>query len=180
MILDTLIESARHEHSRKVSIISGMLAGYAGYSTDEAALIEQAALFHDAGKTDIPPEILNKPGVLTTQEFSVIKTHARKGGNRIKEALRVLAAARLIAENHHEKLDGTGYHGLTTTGIHPYARLVAVADVLDALLSKRAYKDSWGMDETLGYIKSGAGTHFDVDIVTALLVHSDEIMSLYA
>lgn len=179
MILDALIESARLAHSRRVSKISELLSGYAGYSKEESAFIGQAALFHDVGKCDIPLEILNKSGPLTEREFDIIKTHTRKGGNRIADALRVLAAAKLIAEHHHEKLDGTGYRRLAAIEIHPYAKLVAVADVFDALLSKRAYKDSWGAGETLGYIKSGAGTHFDPTIVAVLLAYEDEIMSLY-
>ena len=179
MNLQALIDSTNYEHSRKVSEISGLLAKYAGYSCVEAMVISQAALYHDIGKCDISPEILNKPGALTAQEYNIVKCHTQLGRDRIQEALRVLTAASEIAESHHERSDGTGYHGLAAEEIHPYARLVAVADVYDALISKRSYKNALNISEALSYLKDRSGVQFDKDIVTALLAHIDEIVALY-
>lgn len=179
MNLQAFINKTDFAHSRKVSELSGLLAGYMGYSGSEAEIIEQAALFHDIGKCDIPPEILGKPGGLTSQEFEIVKTHTLLGGERIKEALQILFAAYLVANNHHEKLDGTGYNGLLSDKIHPYAKLVSVADVFDALASKRAYKDAWSIDDVFGYLKNQSGTQFDVEIVAILLAHKNEVAALY-
>ena len=179
MDLQAFVNMTDFEHSRKVSELSRLLAGYMGYSGSEAELIGQAALFHDIGKCEIDPAILNKPGLLTPQEFAVIKSHTQLGGGRIKEMLDILTAACLIAETHHERWDGSGYIGLTGDQIHPYSRLVSVVDVLDALRSKRAYKNAWDMGEVFGYLEKQSGIHFDTAVVSALLAHKDEITAIY-
>jgi HD-GYP domain-containing protein (c-di-GMP phosphodiesterase class II) len=167
-------------HSQKVSEISGLLAGYAGYSPETAGLIRQAAQYHDVGKSEIDPAILNKLGRLTPQEYDTVKTHAELGARRIDRALEILAAAKIIAEQHHEKICGLGYpHGLSGNAIHPYSRIVAVADVYDALASKRAYKGAWDTGDILRYMESESGTHFDGSIIRLLLAHSDEVAALY-
>ncbi|GHU80103.1 hypothetical protein FACS1894191_4530 [Clostridia bacterium] len=181
MDLDALIGSVNFAHSKKVSEISGILAKHAGYSVEETDLIRQAALFHDLGKADVPKEILNKPGALTEQEFNIIKTHTQLGSRRIEETLRVLSAACVIAREHHEKWSGqNGYIGLAGENIHPYARLVACADVFDALISRRSYKAGWDKNEVCGYLSSQSGIQFDVRMIGLLLEHTDEIMTLYA
>lgn len=179
MNLTELTASTNYDHSRNVSIISGVLAKHIGYVAEEIAIIEEAALYHDIGKQEIPASILRKPGALTPQEFEIIKTHTRIGCDRIAEALRLLSAAATVAAEHHEKLDGSGYMGLSGAEIHPYAKLVAVADVFDALLSRRAYKPAWEPGEVLQYMHGQAGTHFDREIVAVLLAHADEIMRIY-
>jgi putative nucleotidyltransferase with HDIG domain len=174
-----LVKLTHFDHSQKVSEISGLLAGYAGYPADTADLIRQAALYHDVGKAEIPASILNKPGKLTEQEFETVKAHTQLGTQKIAAALEVLSAAALIASQHHEKLSGKGYMGLCGEEIHPYARIVAVADVFDALISKRAYKDAWGVEDVLRYMQDQSGIHFDMTIVWLLLRHIPEIMALY-
>lgn len=177
MELNTL---THYDHSRMVSKISGLLAGYIGYSPTEATLIEQAALFHDVGKVDIDPAILNKPGALTEREFALVKAHTQLGVNRIASVLQMLSAAAVIAAQHHEHVDGKGgYMGLSGESIHPYARIAAVADVFDALISRRAYKQSWGQQEVCAYMQQQAGLQFDPESVAVLLAHVDEIMELY-
>lgn len=150
-----------------------------GYSRGEAEIIGEAALYHDIGKCFIPPELLDRPGALTQQEFEIVKGHTRLGSEKLQEAQRVLSAAYRIAKYHHERWDGSGYLGLTGRNIDPYARLAAVADVYDALASKRAYKDALKAQEVLGYLKKYSGIQFDKDVVSALLAHAGEIAALY-
>lgn len=169
----------KYEHSQKVSEISGLLAKKAGYSCADVQIIKQAALLHDIGKCEISNEILNKPGKLTPQEYDVIKKHTQLGSEIIKEALLVMLAAYRIANNHHERWDGSGYYGLAGNNIDPFARLVAVADVLDALMSKRAYKDCWSLNEAFSYLDKQSGVQFDREIVSVLLSIPNEISALY-
>lgn len=150
-----------------------------GYPTAEAEVVKEAALFHDIGKCGIPPEILGKRGPLTSGEYEIVKTHAALGSERISEALRVLSAAEIVSKSHHERLNGSGYYGLAGGGIHPYARLVAVADVYDALITKRVYKRAWGENEVLEYFTSLSGIEFDPEIVSALFACTQEIAGLY-
>jgi putative nucleotidyltransferase with HDIG domain len=179
MTIQSLAQSTRYTHSQQVSRISKVLARYAGFTAHEVEVIEQAALLHDLGKCEIPDHILNKPGALTDAEFEVIKTHTRIGRERLTEFLQVLAAAAVIASQHHERMDGCGYMGIPGMEIHPYARLVAVADVYDALISRRAYKDAWSQEKVLHYMSSQSGSHFDMKYVSMLLEHVDEVMALY-
>ena len=179
MDLQAFVNMTNFEHSRKVSELSSLLARYIGYSDSEAEMIGQAALFHDVGKCQITPEILRKPGALTPQEFDVIKSHTQLGSDRIKEMLDVLSAACSIAMCHHEKWDGSGYHGLAAEQIPPLARLVSVVDVLDALVSVRPYKNAWKIGEVFGYLKKQSGIQFDAAVVSALLAHKDEVKAIY-
>lgn len=167
------------EHSKCVSRIAGLLAQYAGYDTCESDIIEQAALYHDVGKCDIPAALLNKRGALTPQEYAIVKEHTRFGYERIIKAIQILNVACIIACQHHERIDGKGYIGLAGEDIHPVARLVAVADVFDALLAQRSYKAAWDKKTVVEYMQENSGTHFDADIVSILLNHADEIMTLY-
>jgi HD-GYP domain-containing protein (c-di-GMP phosphodiesterase class II) len=155
------------------------MANRAGYSPDEAAVIEQAALYHDIGKSDIPGRVLNKPGPLTEYEFSLIKTHTSLGYSKILNSIRVLTVAAAVCLDHHERPDGSGYNGRSGTDVHPYTRLVAVADVFDALYSKRAYKEAWDINHIRDYFKAQSGTQFDKDSVNLLFAGLDEILLLY-
>jgi putative nucleotidyltransferase with HDIG domain len=179
MNLDGLVKDACFAHSRQVSKISALLAQRAGYAQDEVMVIEQAALYHDIGKTDIPSEILNKPGALTQMEYEIVKTHTALGYERIAEAAKTLTIAAMVCREHHERPDGSGYSGMTATGIHPYSKLIAVADVFDALYSRRAYKESWGIPEIRRYFSEQSGTQFDAEIVQILLLAVENILALY-
>ncbi len=108
MDLCTLTSLADTGHSRKVSEISGLVAGFMGYSRDESELIGKAALYHDVGKSRVPREFLDKAGPLTEQEYETVKQHARLGGEMILGLIRILCAAYMMAVNHHERLDGSG------------------------------------------------------------------------
>ncbi len=167
-------------HSQKVSAISGLLARYAGYPPETVDIIRQAALYHDVGKSAIDPAILRKPGRLTEREYETVKAHTLLGAQRIADALNVLSVSKIIAEQHYEKMCGQGYpRGLSGDAIHPFSRIVAVADVYDALISRRAYKDAWSSADALLYMESESGAHFDAAIICLLLAHIDEISALY-
>lgn len=135
-----------------------------------------AAPLHDVGKIHIPDAILNKPGKLDTEEFSTMKTHAAAGSLIIDHIeastgeIEYLRIAKEMAEYHHERMDGKGYpHGITGDKIPLCARILAVADVFDAVTSKRCYKDAMPMDVAFAIIEEEAGTHFDTDVANAFL-----------
>ena len=140
-------------------------------------LIAKSAPLHDVGKIAIPDPILLKPGKLTDEEFAVIKTHAQRGyeilnraGEHMGERGEFLALAKEIAHCHHEKWDGSGYpQGLKGKEIPLSARLMAVADVFDALLSRRPYKEPMCVADAAAAIVAGKGKHFDPDVVDSFL-----------
>jgi len=142
---------------------------------DNITLMFKSAPLHDVGKVGIPDAILLKPGKLTDDEFTIMKTHAQLGADALMVAERELGSnsflhyAREIALTHHEKWDGSGYPaGLKGTQIPICGRLMAVADVYDALISKRVYKPAFPHEKAMAIIREGAGSHFDADVVAAL------------
>ncbi|MBO4901262.1 MAG: HD domain-containing protein [Lachnospiraceae bacterium] len=144
--------------------------------------IVNSAPLHDIGKIKVPDAILNKPGRLTDDEFTVMKTHTSAGSEIISGAMalvsdsRYLKEAKNLAAYHHEKWDGTGYPtGLKGEEIPLSARVMAVADVFDALLSKRSYKDPFTFEQAMDIIKEGSGKHFDPQIVQAFVDVSEEV-----
>ena len=135
-------------------------------------VICKSAPLHDIGKVGVPDAILNKPGKLTTEEFEVMKSHTTLGYEALQSAEAALGEnsfleiAKQIALTHHEKWDGSGYpDGLIGKSIPLTGRIMAVADVYDALISKRAYKQAFTHQEALKVISDGSGSHFDPDIV---------------
>lgn len=131
---------------------------------------------HDIGKVGIPDQILRKPGKLTAEEFSVMKTHTTIGASTLEAVTAAhknaayLVMAREIALTHHERWDGTGYpHGLSGRAIPLAGRITAVADVYDALTSKRSYKEAFTHERAVEIIKEGSGKHFDPQMVNAFL-----------
>ena len=149
-------------------------------------LLTKSAPLHDIGKVGIPDSILQKPGPLTPQEWEIMKTHARLGSDAIEQAevdveqsVAFLLLAKEIARWHHEKWDGSGYpDGLKGDAIPLSARLMAVADVFDALISPRVYKPAMPYDEARVIIVDGRGSHFDPDIVTAFLEDFDAMTAI--
>ncbi|SDS31113.1 response regulator [Pseudomonas oryzae] len=155
---------------------------FAGFLSDaNIQLLFKTAPMHDIGKIGIPDSILLKPGRLDAQEFHVMQSHASLGGEAIARAERLagrevpfLRIAREIAQSHHEKWDGTGYpQGLGGDDIPISARLMALADVYDALISSRVYKTAMSHDEAVKIICAGKGSHFDPDMVDAFLELQD-------
>ena len=149
-------------------------------------LMLKSAPLHDIGKVGIPDSILLKPGSLTTEEFAIMKTHTTLGHDAIMRAEKLvdstvsfLRFAREIAYTHHEKWDGTGYpRGISGTDIPVAGRLMAVADVYDALISKRVYKGPMAQEEASAIIISGAGTQFDPEIVDAFCRCKDQLAEI--
>jgi len=151
-------------------------------------IIVKAAPLHDIGKVGIPDHILLKPGPLTPDEWDIMKTHARLGAEAIEEALEgeedhaplaFLHIAMDIAHSHHEKWDGSGYpEGIKGIAIPMPARLMAVADVFDALISRRVYKPPMAFDEAAEIIKAGSGSHFDPDVVAAFLANFEDFRQI--
>jgi putative two-component system response regulator len=155
-------------------------------SPENIALLFKTAPLHDIGKVGIPDRILLKPGRFTPEEFEVMKTHTTLGRDAIDRAQKALAVplpffeiAREIAYSHQEKWDGSGYpEGLSGDRIPISARLMAVADVYDALISRRVYKEPMPHEKAVAIIREGAGSHFDPDIVEAFLSLQDEFLAI--
>ena len=154
---------------------------------DEIDQIARSAPLHDIGKVAIPDGILLKPGKLTTEEFTVMKTHAMQGWEMLRRAAErmggesgpMLRYAMQIARYHHEKWDGSGYpEGLQGLDIPLPARLMAVADVYDALISRRPYKDPMPHDKALLLLVEGSGRHFDPAIVEALMATHEQLAQI--
>ncbi len=172
--------------SNYARLIAKEIAGKYQFSDE---LVEHIFLFsplHDIGKIGIPDSILLKPAHLTDAEFTTMKTHAMKGGEIIKMMLENLGlddlphagVLRNIALYHHEAVNGSGYGGLKSNEIPIEAKVVAVADVFDALTSSRPYKEAWSNDKAFEYLQSMVGSKFDQDCVSALLKCRDEVESI--
>jgi putative two-component system response regulator len=156
---------------------------------DNIEMLFKIAPLHDIGKVGIPDRILHKPGKLTEEEFEIMKTHTLLGGNAISGAENMtsvrnspfLRAARQIAIGHHEKWDGSGYpFALREEDIPIPARLMALADVYDAMSCRRVYKSAMGHDEVAETIINGKGKHFDPDVVDAFVAAISEFKAIAA
>ncbi|MDE2236518.1 MAG: GAF domain-containing protein, partial [Elusimicrobia bacterium] len=166
-------------HLRRMSRFSGILAGTMGMSYQEAEDIRYASPLHDVGKVAIPDTILRKPGKLTPEEYDEMKRHTIYGSQMLANAeSRLLRLASRIAIAHHEHFDGSGYpYGLKGTDIALEARIVSVADVFDALVSKRVYKGAWTVEDALKSIKVESGKLFDPEVIGCLEKSFDEVLA---
>lgn len=154
-------------HIWRMAAYSRALAEAVGWQAERVAMIELAAPMHDTGKVGIPDAILRKPGPLTEAEWAVMKTHTRVGCQILsKSDAPLFRMAAEIALGHHEKWDGSGYpEALSNTTIPESARIVAVADVFDALSMKRPYKEAWPLERVLAALDKGAGQHFEPRLI---------------
>jgi putative nucleotidyltransferase with HDIG domain len=171
-------------HVKRVAHICYALAEAYGLPKRDAELVRMASPLHDVGKVGIPDAILNKPDKLGEQEWRVMKTHAEKGYEILKDSRReIVNAGAIIAKDHHEKWDGSGYpRGSKGEEIHIYGRIVALADVYDALRHRRCYKPAWEVDEVVAEINAQKGKHFDpklVDIFNQLIDKLESILAEY-
>lgn len=179
--LGEVVESRSNEtgnHVKRMAHYSELLALLTGLDKTEAELIKTASPMHDIGKIAIPDAILTKPGKLDMDEWEVVKGHPRRGYEILKQSsLVVMNISATIALTHHEKWDGTGYpEGLKGTEIHIYGRITAIADVFDALGSKRCYKDAWPLDKIIELFKSEKGKHFDPLLTDLFLDNLDKFL----
>ena len=168
-------------HVARVSHYSKLLARECGLDEKEQDLIFYAAPFHDLGKVGIEDKILLKPGRLDKDEFEIMKTHAMIGYEILKDSKSdYLKAGAIIALNHHEKFDGSGYpKGSKADDIHIYGRIVAIADVFDALTSRRPYKDAWSFEDALNFLKEESTKHFDPVLVDLFIKNNNEISKIF-
>ena len=177
------------EHVRRIHDITKFMLEKTklgrGLSQEEISHIALASIMHDVGKIAIPDAILNKPGRLTPEEFEIMKTHTVQGCTLLEKIpqLRSLPAfeyAYDIARHHHERWDGRGYpDGLTGNEISVWAQIVSLADVYDALVSKRVYKDAFGFDEAVQMILDGKCGAFSPELLDCFLSVEPQIRRMY-
>lgn len=167
-------------HIWRMAAYAAAIARASGWNVKKAGQLQFAAPMHDTGKIGIPDAILKKPGKLTPEEWHIMKTHAQIGHdilNKSKAPLFKMAAE--IALCHHEKWDGSGYpRGLSGQAIPESARIVAIADVFDALTMERPYKKAWPVEKAIQEIIQGRGQHFDPHMVDAFTTIYEEIMAI--
>jgi cyclic di-GMP phosphodiesterase len=156
-------------HSDRVVAYSLALGNRMGLSASDLVSLEQGALLHDIGKVGVPDSVLLKPGALTTDEWVRMRAHVEQG-LRIIEGVEFLSGARFVVGQHHEKYDGSGYpNKLKGDGIHIHARIFAVADAFDAILSDRPYRAGQPYEVACKEIVAGSGAHFDPEVVSAFM-----------
>lgn len=167
-------------HVIRMSHYSRVLALAAGFSEAQAEELLNAAPMHDVGKIGIPDAVLRKPGKLDGEEWEVMKQHAQIGADIIGEhPSGLLCMAREIALNHHEKWDGSGYpRGISGAEIPVEARIIAIADVFDALTSERPYKKAWPVEEAMQLLREQSGRHFDPELVELFLGQLPAILEI--
>ncbi len=167
-------------HVKRVAEYSELFALKYGLDEREAEIIKQASPMHDVGKIGIQDSILNKPGRLNESERDVMETHARIGYEMLKHSNRkLLKVAAIIAHEHHEKWDGTGYpRGLKGEEISIYGRITAIADVFDALGSVRCYKPAWEDEKIFQLINEENGKQFDPKLVEIFFDNLDEFLEI--
>jgi len=161
-------------HMDRTADIAVMIAGRMGMAEDDIAGLRLAAMVHDIGKVAVPSHILNKQGELSEAEFSIIKAHAEVGAEIFKGLGVEWPIARMIRE-HHERMDGSGYpDGLAGDDLLPQSRILAVADVIDAIITHRPYRHGLGKSEASGYLMEGRERLFDPEVVAVALSLMEE------
>lgn len=167
------------QHVARVGHMARRIARVLGLPEEEVAMIGLAAPLHDVGKIGVADRILLKPGALTEEEFAAMKTHTRIGGGVLAGShFAVLQLAEQIALAHHERWDGSGYpHGLCADAIPLAGRIVAVADVFDALTHERPYKQAWPVPDAIAMIRRASGQHFDPQVVDAFLRVMEDVVA---
>ncbi len=168
-------------HVKRVSEYCRLLAEKCGLHPSLVEVLRLASPMHDVGKVAIPDSILNNPGPLSADEFSTMKNHALIGHDMLGASSReIMKAAAIIAVQHHEKYDGSGYpRGLTGEEIHIFARITTIADVFDALCNDRVYRKAFDLPEVIAYFKKERGGHFDPALVDIFLANIDAFLAIH-
>lgn len=169
------------DHTLRVGEYCAAIANGFGWRRAQCDDIRVAAMLHDIGKIGIPDFVMVKEGELSTEERQLIQAHTLMGSDILADSeVTLLQIAQKIAMSHHERWDGSGYpYGLTGSEIPIEGRIAALADVFDALTSRRRYKDAWTFDQAVEEVKSLSGTHFDPDVVTAFESALPAIRQIY-
>lgn len=182
LALSSIIENKSEgtgQHVKRVAEYTELLCKSLGYDEEESWKIGLASMMHDVGKIMIPESILEKPGKLTEKEFGIVKKHIVYGKQMLENSPgELFRISRDIAYEHHEKWDGTGYIGMKGEDIVRYARCVALADVFDALVSRRSYKKPWTPDEAYREIVSQSGRQFDPEVVDAFVKNYNKFVEI--
>ncbi|WP_210416976.1 HD domain-containing phosphohydrolase [Brenneria corticis] len=173
-------DSETGQHILRMSHTSALLARRMGWSESDVELILHASPMHDVGKIGIPDAILLKPSKLDAAEWEIMRQHTVIGAEILAgDDSRLMVMSREIALTHHEKWNGGGYpRGLSGENIPQSGRIVAVADVFDALISERPYKRAWTREEAVAHIRSESGSHFDPEVVDAFLDILDDVIRI--
>jgi putative nucleotidyltransferase with HDIG domain len=166
-------------HSERVTQLGIKIGERMGLAKEEIDILHRGGLLHDIGKIGVPAAILDKPDRLTDEEYEIMKKHPEIGAN-ILQPIAAYSDVIPIVRQHHERWNGSGYpDGLAGRQIHPYARIFAVADVYDAIISDRPYRAGFTPEEVVRHIVAGDGTDFDPEVVAAFLeVMTDEGLGL--
>lgn len=167
-------------HIQRMTMLCELLAREYGMLKDDIDVIKLAVPLHDIGKLKVPVSILAKPGELTNDEIELVREHANAGYNLLKDSNKpIIKTAALLAKEHHEHWDGTGYpDGLKGNDINIYSRIAAIADVYDALRGTRCYKEPWDVDRVVEKFKAERGKHFDPDLVDVLLANINKFEAI--
>lgn len=168
-------------HIRRISEMAKALGALAGLSEADCETLHYAAPLHDVGKVGIPDRILLKPGKLTDEEMDIMRLHTVIGGRILAEAQRFpsLEMGQIIALQHHEKWDGSGYpKGLSGEDIHIFGRIVTIVDIFDALCSKRPYKQALPFEQVLAIMREGSGIYFDPQLLDGFLQRIDDFTAI--
>lgn len=159
-----------YKHSVNVSVLSVLIGMGIGMKKPMLKELAAAGLLHDIGKINIPSDILNKPGALTEEEYELIKKHSEMGYEKIKDNVLISSKIKMGVYMHHENLNGTGYPlGLQDDQIYTFAKIIHVADVYDAITSKRVYKKAQAPAEAIDFLQKNVGTMFEKELVDAFI-----------
>ena len=168
------------EHIKRVAEYVRVLGRASGFDEEYTEKVATAAMMHDIGKLMIPEDVLDKPGKLTEEEFNIMKSHVLYGEALLKNCPgEIMKLAAIMAKEHHEKWDGTGYLKMKGNEIAYISRLIALADVFDALTAVRSYKRGWTFDEAYEEIVKNSGKHFDPKVVRLFIQNRDEFRRIH-
>lgn len=168
------------EHIKRVAEYMKVLGKASGFDDEYNEKVSTAAMMHDIGKLMIPEEVLDKPGKLTEEEYNIMKSHVLYGEALLRNCPgEILKLAAVMAKEHHEKWDGTGYLGMKGSEIAYISRLIAVCDVFDALTANRSYKKGWTVDEAYEEIIKQSGKHFDPAVVRMFIIYRDKFREIH-